>query len=105
VNISNGTIIEMLYECIDELNEQLTNEQKLVKAPNTPLVGGIGGLDSLGFINLIALIEERCESRFGKSVMLTGVSEKQMTKDPFQTVEILAGYIELALTNRLALWQ
>ena len=95
-------ILELLYESIDELNEQLDQGQRLSKSPETPLQGDGGGLDSLGFVNLVALVEEKCYERLGVSLVLTGGGGISDARNPFETVGTLAAHIELALAPKHA---
>ena len=71
MQITRDVVLNILYESIDELNEQRRLDSRLVRSPDTRLLGEQVGLDSLGFINLIALIEERCQERFGKTLVLS----------------------------------
>ena len=101
MDITREKIIEILYECIDELNEQRgTDDEQLACSPRTPLGDG-SGLDSLGFVNLIALVEEKCHDHFGRSVMLSGVEVDPAVCDPFETIDLLAEFIHLKLTDRV----
>ena len=84
-------VLEILYECIDELNEQLAGEQRLRREPGTRLLGD-GALDSLGFVNFVVLAEDRCERAFGVSLSLTESARKEHT-DPFETVGTLADFM------------
>jgi acyl carrier protein len=70
-------LIDIIYECLGEVNEQLPKDQQIQKSPDARLVGGAGGLDSLGFVNFIALIEEKCAYKYGidLSIMDTGLNE------------------------------
>jgi acyl carrier protein len=101
MDITRDKIIKVLYESIGELNEQRSKDQHLVCSPQTPL-GDEAGLDSLDFVNLVALIEEKCQESFGRNLVLSEMMGKAGTRDPFQTVNSLAEFIELALTDRLA---
>jgi|SRR5262245_8485043 len=103
MDITREKIIEVLYESIGELNEQRGEDQQLACSPQTPLEGG-GGLDSLGFVNFVALVEEKCHDRFGRTLVLSGAKVNPTARDPFETVSSLAEYIELDLTDRLASW-
>jgi acyl carrier protein len=103
MDITREKIIEVLYESIGELNEQRSKDQQLACSPQTPLGGG-AGLDSLGFVNLVALVEEKCHDRFGRSLVLSGAQVDPAARDPFETVSSLAEFIELGLTDRLASW-
>jgi acyl carrier protein len=63
-------LIDIIYECLGEVNEQLPKDQQIQKSPDARLVGGVGGLDSLGFVNFIALIEEKCAYKYGIDLSL-----------------------------------
>ena len=105
MEITREKVIEVLYESIAELNELRGKDEQLAKSPQTSLLGDGAGLDSLGFVNFVALVEEKCQDRFGKSLMLSDATEKPGVRDPFSTVGALAEYIELGLTDRLASWR
>jgi acyl carrier protein len=105
MEITKERILDMLYQSIAELNEQRAKEEQLTQTPQTPLLGPGAGLDSLGFVNLVSLVEEKCEHQFGATLVLSDVAGKPGTRDPFETVDTLAEYIELCLTGRLALWR
>ena len=92
-------VLRILYQCIDELNEQLAPEQQLRKAPQTGLFGDSGRLDSLGFVNFIALVEDKCESRFRVALALTEDSAQQEGASPFETVGELADFISQRLID------
>jgi len=58
-------VTSIVYAAIDELNEQLAEENRVAKALETALLGSAGRLDSIGFVNLIVLVEEKCQDEFG----------------------------------------
>ncbi len=64
-------ITSLVYDAIDELNEQFAEENRLEKTPETALLGNTGRLDSVGFVNLIVLVEEKCQGEFGVPILLT----------------------------------
>jgi acyl carrier protein len=99
MEINRTNIVSALYESIRELNELRSKDQQLECALNTSL-NETSGLDSLGFVNLIALIEEKCEQQFGKSLMLSDVDAS--AKDPFESVGALADFIESELAESTA---
>jgi hypothetical protein len=104
MEITRDKIIGLLYESITELNEQRSKDQQLECLPQTPL-GERAGLDSLGFVNFITLVEEKCQSAFGRSLMLANAAETLSGRDPFDTVSTLAEFIELGLTDGFAAWR
>src|SRR5204863_1498076 len=61
----------VLFAAIDALNEQLPPESRLEKNSDTVLLGKDGKLDSVGFINLIVLIEEKFQEQLGVSLSMT----------------------------------
>jgi acyl carrier protein len=67
-------LIDIIYECLGEVNEQLPNDRQIQKSPDASLVGRAGGLDSLGFVNFIALVEEKCAHKYGIAVSLMDTS-------------------------------
>jgi acyl carrier protein len=88
--VSRNEILKMLYESIDDVNQQLLPEQRIVKSLDTPLLGGTSPLDSLAYVNLIALIEEKCEERFGVSISLSDAEEA----DSFDDLGSLLSFLE-----------
>jgi acyl carrier protein len=90
-------IIDVIYASVDELNALMGNKQKMQKSPQTVILKDGTGLDSLGFINLISLVEQKCEEHFGKSLVLTQTDNKVGPKDPFETIETLVQYVEALL--------
>lgn len=82
----------VVYAAIDALNEQLSKEQRLEKSLGTVLLGKNGQLDSVGFINLIVLIEEKCHDKCGVSISLTDGLDSTGA-NPFQTIDSLTDYL------------
>jgi acyl carrier protein len=70
-------LIDIIYECLGEVNDQLPKHQQIRRSPDAILFGRDGGLDSLGFVNFIALVEEKCEHKYGITVSLTEVSSSE----------------------------
>jgi acyl carrier protein len=70
MNPTKEELLHIVYECLGEVNEQLPKDQQIQKSPDARLVGGAGGLDSLGFVNFIALIEEKCAYKYGIDLSL-----------------------------------
>ncbi|HEX4997625.1 MAG TPA: hypothetical protein VFY29_05340 [Terriglobia bacterium] len=92
--------LEIVYGAIDELNEQLPFGQKLVKDTSTALLGEGGKLDSIGLVNLMALLEEKCEQRCGKSMSLFD-DAAGAGANPFESVESLSQFLARKLGAKL----
>jgi acyl carrier protein len=69
-DVSRESILQLVYDSVDEVNAQLNPDRHVAKAPETSLVIGAAGLDSLAYVNLITAVEEKCEERFGHFVSL-----------------------------------
>jgi acyl carrier protein len=91
-----GSTRRIVYAAIDALNEQLTH-QKLPKAPGTILLGKDGLLDSVGFVNLVVLLEEKCQEHRGVSVSLTDALSAE--DHQFKSVESLVDYLDRRLAE------
>ena len=63
--------VETVLNCaIDCVNELLPEDEPLSKEKDTVLLGADGHLDSMGFVNLVAAVEEQLEKQLGvKSVL------------------------------------
>jgi acyl carrier protein len=73
-------LIDIIYQSLDEVNELLPNGAQIQKSPDAALVGRAGGLDSLGFVNFIALVEEKCAHKYGITVsLMNGSSDEDAT--------------------------
>ncbi len=87
MNITKQQSLDVIYESLDGLNEQLPDDKQMAKSPDTILLGDNGGLDSLGFVNFIGVLEEGLESRLKCSPGLSGPN------DSFETVQNLVDLI------------
>ncbi len=59
---------------VDQINELLPVGEELPKNRETVLLGNGGRLDSMGFVNLLAGLEEGLEKQFGKSTAFADAS-------------------------------
>ena len=86
-------ILKLIYQVIDELNEQLNNKHLLIKQPETVLYGKTGKLDSLGLMTLITSLEEKIEEDFGVCLVLVNEDTWVQNLRPFRNIAFLADYI------------
>jgi hypothetical protein len=70
----------LLGDAIGELNRQLPRKSRLALDDGAALFGPRSGLDSLGLVNLIVLVEQRVEDRWGVELGLT--ADALGTQDP-----------------------
>ena len=55
--LSNEEIIDVIFKCVEELNRQLSEENKLALEETTAIAGKNSPLDSLGLVTLMLCIE------------------------------------------------
>lgn len=94
------TIKEIVFQTIDEINQQLLAEQQIDKSIETILVGNEAQLDSMAFITLIMALESKLIDKFGVSITL--VDERAMVAEdnPFGTVATFVDYCALLLKEQ-----
>ncbi len=86
-------VTALVYEAIDDFNQQWMRETPLPTAPDTVLLGPAGTLDSLGFVNLIVSTEARIEDAFGRPITLADERAMARERSPFRTVATLVDYV------------
>jgi acyl carrier protein len=97
---TDDKIKEALFSAIDDINQLLSEEQRLEKNLNAFVYGDVGKLDSLGLVNLIVAVEKKIEDDFG--ILITLADDKAMSKknSPFRTVGTLVNYISVLLEEK-----
>jgi hypothetical protein len=89
------TIIEnILKESIEEINAQLETEEKLVYTPEEELLGNTGKLDSLSFVTLVSIIEDKILDYTDKKVYLVTDKAFSQKYSPFKNIKSLTIFIE-----------
>ena len=96
----HAKITQMLFSVIDELNQLRPPNEHLVKGLETPLVGDSGRLDSVGLINLIAVVEQKAAAELGRPLLLTDDCTLSQVNQVFRTLGTLADYIHLRLNEQ-----
>jgi acyl carrier protein len=93
-------ILRLVYAAIDEVNALTVNGLPVEKSPETALLGGDQGMDSLTFVNLIVALEEQIQTHLGQSVVLVDENSMSLQEQPFRTVGTLAKYVESLVALR-----
>ena len=94
-------ILQLIYNSIDSLNDQLPSEEHIEKSNDTELFGSGSKLDSLDLINLVVAVEQNIEDEFDVEITLADVRAMSQENSPFRTVGSLADYIEVLLKEEL----
>ena len=92
-------ITQVLFETIDEVNQQLPDHQRMSRALDTAVFGENGRLDSLELVNFILAIEQRIEEKFETSISLVDEHTLSQSDSPFRTVGALAQQIAVLLAE------
>ena len=58
-------LLDIIYQSLDEVNEQLPSETRFGSRWRRRSLDGRDGLDSLGLVNFVALVEEKCALNMG----------------------------------------
>jgi len=87
-------ITTAVYSAVDELNSQLPKGAQIEKAPDAPLYGTGGKLESLDFVTFIMEVEERIKSEFGVDITITDENLLSKEKSPFSSLRTLIEYLE-----------
>src|SRR4029453_18376967 len=81
----------LIYASVDELNALMGNNHRLKKSLETIILKDGKGLDSLGFVNLFWLVEEKCQEQFGKKDMNSSAKRGLLISD--FNIENLSAYL------------
>ncbi|MEZ0395197.1 MAG: hypothetical protein ABWK53_02010 [Anaerolineales bacterium] len=89
----------LVLEAVEEWNQQADEAQRLEAALETRLLGRNSKLDSLGLVNLIVLVEEKIADRYDRRLTLADERAMSQERSPFRSVQSLAEYVHLLLTE------
>jgi D-alanine--poly(phosphoribitol) ligase subunit 2 len=92
-------VIDAVNSAVDDLNEILDAGERLGKSPDEALIGKDARLDSLGLVNLIVLVEEKIQEKFGVGITLVDERAMSQSKSPFRTLGSLAEFVEEQLNE------
>lgn len=93
-------IIQVIFDAIAEVNQQLPQEQKLEQSIGTPLAGDQGRLDSLGLVVFIVAVERLATERLGREIVLTNDETMSRQEAVFTSVATLADHLENLMSLR-----
>ncbi|OHD14647.1 MAG: hypothetical protein A2Y41_05930 [Spirochaetes bacterium GWB1_36_13] len=92
-------IIKIVFETIQELNEDLENENLKNPTEETKLYGINGNLKSIDLVTLVSDIETKISEKFNKEIILADEKAMSQERSPFLSVKSLADYIEKLLNE------
>ena len=85
-------ILNILIQCINSLNSELGENEKLSPTCETLLLAEGSSIDSLQLVSVIVDFEEALSIHFKLQVSLTTDEAMSLTESPFYNVASLAAY-------------
>ncbi len=86
--------LALVYQAVDQVNAQSVDGTKIVKDPDTPLLDGQGGVDSLGLVNLVVALEQIVFDQTEKTITIADEHVYSSPETPSRTLGTLAEYLE-----------
>ena len=93
MKVTTNEVLEVVYDCIDDLNSMLPSGAKLTKTADTILVGDNGVLDSLSLINLLVSIEEGLKTKLDLQCFLLDESLLVDPDGPYKSIGRLSEWV------------
>jgi acyl carrier protein len=94
MNVDTRTrIIDEIFRVVDTLNAQVEEPRRILKSPDTVLLGEGGCVDSLGLVNLLTGVEERIDEVFASTISLFDSALLSDEDGALSTIGSLADYI------------
>ena len=87
-------ILQVLFGALAEFNQDLAHNNPIQLSEHSSLEPGQAPLDSLGFVNLVSIVESHLERRFGVVLQLSEAAEHS---NPWQSVGALADFLAARL--------
>jgi acyl carrier protein len=92
-------VLTAIYRAVDLINAELPPDRQLSKTPETLLLGSQSVLDSLHLVSLLINIEREVEDTLGVALTLANERALSMKESPFRTIESLASYIGVLISE------
>jgi D-alanine--poly(phosphoribitol) ligase subunit 2 len=91
---------QILFDAIEEINEQLPPHQKIKADQSTPLFGPEGVLDSLTLVKLIVSAEQKVQETLNVAITLADERAISQKNSPFKSVASLANYLVMIVKEK-----
>ena len=92
------TLTDVLYAALDEAQPTIPRAAEIERRPDGVLFGD-GGLDSMGLVQFLVIVEERIEELTGVEARLASDKAMSQTRSPFATLGALADFIDICLAE------
>jgi hypothetical protein len=92
-------VLAAIYRAVDSINAELPPDRQLNKRPDTRLLGSQSVLDSLHLVSLLINTEREVEDTTDVALTLANERALSMKESPFRTIESLASYIGVLISE------
>ena len=89
--------LSLIYTAIDQVNEQLVDQPKIPKSPETPLLDSESGIDSLALVNLLVAVEQLVFDQTGTTIVIADESILTSEENPLRSIGSLAARLDSIL--------
>lgn len=93
-----AAIRSILIAAVDDARRTIPSAANMGTTPDTPLFGD-NGLDSLGLVRFIVMVEERIEDATGQRISLASERAMSRRNSPFRSLATLADFIRECLDD------
>ena len=91
--LTRDNVLEIILRALQNLNDELSDNDKFVASSNTALFGTNAQLDSLALVSVIVDVEGDVSSALSRSISLTDDRAMGQEISPFDNVQTLLNYI------------
>ncbi|RDU73623.1 hypothetical protein CQA66_00030 [Helicobacter aurati] len=97
--MNQDVITKCIYECLQNLADELDNQELANPTLHTKIYGNEGNLDSLALVSFIADLESLLHETLDREVILANERAMSATNSPFRDVETLCNYILMLIND------
>nr|WP_315254250.1 hypothetical protein [uncultured Duganella sp.] len=97
--LTKENVLEIILRALQNLNDELSDDEKFDAGPTTPLFGPNATLDSLALVSVIVDVEGDVSTALGRSISLTDDRAMSQEISPFDDVQTLLNYIMILVNE------
>jgi hypothetical protein len=97
--LTKENVLEVILRALQNLNDELSDDEKFDAGPTTPLFGPNATLDSLALVSVIVDVEGDVSTALGRSISLTDDRAMSQEISPFDDVQTLLNYIMILVNE------
>lgn len=97
--LNKENVLEIILRALQNLNDELSDDEKFAAGPTTPLFGANATLDSLALVSVIVDVEGDVSTALGRAISLTDDRAMSQEISPFDDVQTLLNYIMILVNE------